>query len=359
MLRLTLPADPLLTLGYLLGSSLSLVMLGSVSSDRLPQQALVLGLGFVLFLYTSSQEDSVYKTFAPVGYVVSLLVLALTLLFASTTRGTLSWLDIAGFRFQPSELTKPFLILFFAYFLDRFPPKTLFNILLNVLVFLVPAFLILLQPDLGTTLVLTAIWLTQLFIAGLPWRYLGIGLALTLSAAPLVFRQLADYQVRRLTTFIDPFADPLGSGYNVIQSMIAVGSGGILGKGLGHGTQSHLRFLPERHTDFAFASLAEELGLLGSLLTLTVIGIFIFRLLHSLTRAHSTPNRLIYAGSLAYFAFQSLVNIGMNVGIVPVTGITLPLISYGGSSILATALILGLVSSLQSASKRQRLLEIR
>ncbi len=358
-MRLSLATDPILTLGYLLGSCLSLLMLGSVSPERTLQQFLVLGLGFILFAYVSSQEDSVYKTFAPVGYGLSLLFLALNLLFATTTRGTLSWVDVAGFRFQPSELTKPFLILAFAYFLERFPPKSLFNVLLNLLVYVIPASLILMQPDLGTMLVITSIWLTQVFLAGLPWRYLGFGVVLGLFLAPLLYLQLADYQLRRLTSFLDPFADPLGSGYNVIQSMIAVGSGGIVGKGLGHGTQSHLRFLPERHTDFAFASLAEELGLFGSLLTLTVIGIFVFRLLHYLTRAPSTLNRLIYGGALAYFTFQSLVNIGMNVGIVPVTGITLPLISYGGSSILATALILGLISSLTRATKPRRLLEIR
>lgn len=336
-----------------------MVMLGSVSPDRLPQQAIILSIGFFLLLYLSKQEDNVYKSFAMIGYLGSLIVLILTILFASTTRGTLSWLDVAGFRFQPSELTKPFLILSFAYILDRFPPKSLINITINILTFVVPAILIMLQPDLGTTLVITAIWLAQIFISGIPWRYLGLGVLATLVLLPTVYGNLHDYQVKRLTTFLDPFADPLGSGYNVIQSMIAVGSGGILGKGLGQGTQSHLRFLPERHTDFAFASIAEELGLLGSLAMLGVVGIFIFRLLHVVTQAESRQNRAILVGSLAYFTFQSLVNIGMNIGVAPVTGITLPLISYGGSSILSTAIVLGLSSSIISGAKHRRLLEIR
>lgn len=358
-MRLRLYADPLLLLAYVLGSCLSLAMLISVSPERFLQQALILALGLLLFFYLSKQEDSVYKSFAIIGYLGSLVALTLTVLFASTTRGTLSWLDVAGFRFQPSELTKPFLILAFAYLMERFPPKTLLNIVINCLSFIVPATLIMLQPDLGTTLVISAIWLAQIFIAGIPWRYLLLGFALTLVALPTVYSNLHDYQVSRLTTFLDPFADPLGSGYNVIQSMIAVGSGGILGKGLGQGTQSHLRFLPERHTDFAFASIAEELGLLGSFAMLGVVGIFIFRLLHVVTRAESRQNRLILSGSLAYFTFQSLINIGMNIGVAPVTGITLPLISYGGSSILSTAIILGLSSSIINGAKHRRLLEIR
>ena len=171
-----------------------MVMLGSVSPDRLPQQAIILSIGFFLLLYLSKQEDSVYKSFAMIGYLGSLIVLILTILFASTTRGTLSWLDVAGFRFQPSELTKPFLILSFAYILDRFPPKTLINITVNTLSFVVPAILIMLQPDLGTTLVITAIWLAQIFISGIPWRYLGLGVLATLVLLPTVYGNLHDYQ---------------------------------------------------------------------------------------------------------------------------------------------------------------------
>ncbi len=354
-----LRADPLLLLGYALGSCISLVMLGSVSPERFVQQAIILVIGLIIFLYLSRQEDSVYKSFAVFGYIGSLLALVLTIIFAATTRGTLSWIDIGGFRFQPSELTKPFLILAFSFFLEHFPPKNIRNILINLTSFVVPAALVLLQPDLGTTLVITAIWVTQIFVAGIPWRYILIGTVIFIASLPLVYSNLHDYQIKRLTTFLDPFADPLGSGYNVIQSMIAVGSGGIIGKGLGQGTQSHLRFLPERHTDFAYASVAEELGLLGSLSMLAVAGLFIFWHLTHLTRAESRHSRSILAGALAYFTFQSIVNIGMNIGIVPVTGITLPLISYGGSSILATAMILGLSSSIRSGAKHKRLLEIR
>lgn len=348
-----------LALGYLLSALVSLLMLGSISPERLLQQGLILALGAVLLLYLSSQESAVYRSFAPLAYLLALILLLTTVVFTTLTRGTTSWLDLGFFRFQPSEFAKPLLILSFAFFLERFPPTSFRNFLFNAALYALPTLLIFLQPDLGTALVVTAIWLLQLFVAGLPWGYilsLILGFLALLPALPYFLR---DYQLARLTTFLDPFSDPLGSGYNVIQSMIAVGSGGLLGKGLGHGTQSHLRFLPERHTDFAFASLAEELGLFGSLIILSLVGLFIFRLLHALTHAESKSSRYLFAGALAYFAFQSLLNIGMNSGVAPVTGITLPLISYGGSSILATAIILGLSSSVIASHGRERLLEIR
>jgi len=348
-----------LGLGYLLGSIVGIVMLGSISPERLLQHTLMLLGGAVLFVYLSSQESAVYRSFAPFAYVLALVLLLVTFAFTTLTRGTTSWLDLGGFRFQPSEFTKPLLIIAFAYFLERFPPKNLRNILINILIYALPTFLIFLQPDLGTALVVSMIWFVQVFVAGIPWVYVLTAIASFFGIIPFLPYFLKDYQLARLTTFLDPFADPLGSGYNVIQSMIAVGSGGITGKGLGHGTQSHLRFLPERHTDFAFASLAEELGLVGSLSILMIIGLFVFRHLQAMTQAENRTSRYTLAGVVAYFAFQSLLNIGMNSGVAPVTGITLPLISYGGSSILATGIILGISSSVIGSATRKRLLEIR
>lgn len=358
-MRLKLWLDPLLLIPAALASLLGLIMLSSVSPDRLPAQLFALGLSSVLMFFLASQESIVFRSFTPIAYLFSLLLLVATLVLATITRGTLSWLDIGGFRFQPSELSKPILLLAFAYFLERFPPLTLRNIILNLLIYLVPTVLIVVQPDLGTALVITSIFLTQLFLARLPWRYVFFMLLLGLLILPLLPHILRDYQYARLTTFLDPFADPLGSGYNVIQSMIAVGSGNIWGKGLGQGTQSHLRFLPERHTDFAYASLAEELGLFGSLAILAIIGTLVFRLLSAATHESTRMPRLILGGAAMYFAFQSLLNLGMNTGIAPITGITLPLISYGGTSILATGLILGISSSVIRDRKLPPLLEIR
>ncbi|KKU46453.1 MAG: Rod shape-determining protein RodA [Microgenomates group bacterium GW2011_GWA2_46_7] len=351
--------DPWLTVCYLFASSLSLLILTSISPDRVGQQAFMFILGFILYLYISSQDGEVYKTFAPIGYVMALILLLSTLIFGETIRGSTRWILLGGFQFQAGELSKPLLVLSLAYSLYHFPLNSLKNFGINLLLFLLPAFLIFRQPDLGTALVISSIFAVQLFVAGLPWWFFGLVGSITAVFWRYLPRLLHSYQLERLTTFIDPYRDPLGSGYNVIQSVIAVGSGGLLGKGLGHGTQSHLRFLPERHTDFIFASLAEELGLIGSLLVIFCLGALLYRLLYLATHAQSRFSRFVYLGSFGYLAFQTFVNIGMNIGVAPVTGVTLPLISYGGSSILATAITLGIVSSLARTKPEASLLQIR
>lgn len=351
--------DPWLLLTYLACSALSLIVLTSIAPDRLLQQALMFGLGLLLFWYLSTQESDVYQAFAPLAYPISLLLLLITLFFGSTIRGSTRWIPLGSFQLQLSEVVKPLLILAFAYFFTRWPPKKLKSLILNLVLFAIPTFLIFRQPDLGTALVASSLFAVQLFVAGLPlWALLlaGGGVFLGWEYLPLF---LHDYQLARLTTFIDPTHDPLGAGYNVIQSMIAIGSGGPLGKGLGHGTQSHLRFLPENHTDFIFASLAEELGLIGSLLVIVCLSSLLYRLLSLATHSQSPFARLVFFGAFGYLAFQTFVNIGMNLGVAPVTGVTLPLISYGGSSILGTAITLGIVGSFAKAEINPRLLEIK
>lgn len=351
--------DSLLTLGTVLAMLLGFLMISSVSPERLLQHTIMLILSLGLLFYLSSTDSAVFLSFAPLAYIGGILLLIVTLLFASVTRGTVSWIDIGNFRFQPSEFSKPLLILGFSYFLNRYPPQTIFHIFLNLVTFLLPSILIFIQPDLGTALVLTSIWLVQIFVAGIPWRYVLLGVLVFTITIPLLPHILRDYQYARLTSFLDPYATPLTTGYNVIQSMIAVGSGGLTGKGLGQGTQSHLRFLPERHTDFAFASLAEELGVVGSLSVLSALTLLVFRLLLRATHESHATYRIFLSGACMYFAFQTFVNIGMNAGIAPITGITLPLISYGGSSLLTSAVILGISSSIILRYKHPPLLEIR
>ncbi len=351
--------DLWLTLCYLLSGCLSLVVLTSISPERVGQQALMFGLGLLLFIYLSHQDSAIYKTFAPAGYLLALLLLIATVVFGSTVRGSTRWIALGSFQLQAGEFVKPLLVLSFAYFLHLYPPKNLKNILLNLALFAVPAILVFKQPDLGTTLVISSIWLSQLFVSGLSYWLVAAGLSASLLFLKFLPGLLHDYQLKRLETFVDPFRDPLGAGYNVIQSVIAVGSGGILGKGLGHGTQSHLRFLPERHTDFIFASLAEELGIVGSILVIFCLGGLLYRLLTLATCAHSTSSRLIYVGIFSYLAFQVFINIGMNIGIAPVTGVTLPLISYGGSSVLATAITLGIAASCVRSDRTRALIEIK
>jgi rod shape determining protein RodA len=351
--------DSWLTLCYLLAGTLSLVVLTSISPDRVGQQAIMFGIGLILFVYLASQDSAVFKTFAPLGYVLSVLLLIATFLLGSDVRGSTRWIPIAGFQLQAGEFAKPLLVLSFAYFLKVFPPKTLRNIVINSVLFAIPAFLIFKQPDLGTALVVTSIWASQVFVAGLSYWFIAAAAGLAAIFTEYLPRFLHDYQLKRLETFIDPYRDPLGSGYNVIQSIIAVGSGGIFGKGLGHGTQSHLRFLPERHTDFIFASMAEELGLIGSLLVIFCLGGLLFRILSLATHTPSSSSRLIFIGIFSYLFFQTFINLGMNIGIAPVTGVTLPLISYGGSSVLATAITLGIASSVARGDKTHTLIEIK
>lgn len=351
--------DNWLTLFYLLAGALSLAVLTSISPERVGQQAFVFALGFAIFIYLSNQDSAVFKTFAPFGYLIAVLLLVATFVLGSSVRGSVRWIPLGGFQLQSGEFAKPLLVLAFAFFIKLFPPKTLKNIFINTVLFAIPALLIFKQPDLGTALVVSSIWVAQMFVAGIYFWIIGGMAGIGVLFMEYLPKFLHDYQLRRLETFIDPFKDPLGAGYNVIQSIIAVGSGGVFGKGLGHGTQSHLRFLPERHTDFIFASLAEELGLIGSILVIFCLGGLLYRLLTLATHSPSSSSRLIYIGIFSYLFFQTFVNIGMNIGIAPVTGVTLPLISYGGSSVLATAITLGIAASCARGDKVRTLIEIK
>lgn len=351
--------DPWLTTLYLLASIFSAVVMTSISPERVMQHMIMLATGFVLYLYLGNQDSGIYKSFGSLAYVITLILLLLTALLSDPVRGSASWIRIGEFQFQAGEVAKPLLIIAFASFLHQFKVSKFKNLLINTGLFILPTFLIFRQPDLGTALVIAAIWIAQIFVSGISYLLIATVALASLVGATYLPHVLQDYQLRRLETFIDPHADPLGSGYNVIQSIIAVGSGGILGKGLGHGTQSHLRFLPERHTDFIFASLSEELGLLGSLIIITILSGIIYRLLHVLTTTNDAMTRSILAGIVGYLTFQTFINIGMNIGIAPVTGVTLPLISYGGTSVIATAISLGIAASMIRGESQRRLLEIR
>jgi len=201
-------------------------------------------------------------------------------------------------------------------------------------------------------------WVGIVFAAGLPVKYLVTGTLALVVLFPLSWNTLKDYQRARLTTFVDPLSDPLQSGYNLLQSIIAVGSGQILGRGLGHGTQSQLKFLPERHTDFIFASLSEELGFVGGILIIGLFTLLLTRVLRYSQNAKDSFGALICFGAFSLITFQVFINIGMNTGLVPITGITLPLVSAGGSSLISTLASLGIVASVSLRLKKQRLFEI-
>lgn len=337
----------------------SLIIIFSIAPDNLNQQGIFLLIGFIIYLYFSSQDSAIYKNLSIYFYIFAFIALGITLIFGSKVRGSSRWIQLFGVQIQTSELIKPLIILSFSEFISKWKPDNIRNIALNLISFILPAFLIFLQPDLGTTIVYFVIWAAMMLVGGLSISGIITSIIFIISgffASPYI---LKEYQYRRISAFLDPEKDPLGSGYNVIQSMIAIGSGKIFGKGLGKGTQSHLKFLPERHTDFVFASLAEEFGLVGALSVIGIFAALLYKLLINIPKLASLQDKLIVTGVFTYIFFQAFLNIAMNLGIAPVTGITLPLISVGGSSILATYISLGIAVSVINSVGDRPLIEIK
>lgn len=278
-------------------------------------------------------------------YGISMFLLVLTQLFGTVRNGAKSWLDLGPLPgFQPSELAKIALILALAVAMHERPIRNLLGYLPPLLLIVLPFGLVFLEPDLGSALVLAAIGGGMLLVRGIPWRHLVIFATLFLVAVPtVVWPNLQPHQRSRLVSFMNPSADPQGSGYQVIQSAIAVGSGGLLGKGYKQGTQSQLGFIPYRHTDFIFPVLAEEGGFVAALGLLLLYGLLFWRLVAMASECPYERDQLMIVGVMSLIGFQVLVNVGVTLGLAPVTGITLPLISYGGTSLISTLLALCLV----------------
>lgn len=301
-----------------------------------------LGIGLVIALIFYKLDLSIAFSLSTFLYIFSILLLVVTMFFGQSIRGATRWIGIGNNQLQTSEVVKPLLALAYAGFLAEHNLKKVKNLLIFSVVALIPVLMVKAQPDLGSALVLLVLAAFMGLFAGVNLRYAALVLLLSTLLIPLAPHFLKDYQLNRIESFINPYHDPKGKGYNVIQSVIAIGSGGLLGKGVRLGTQSHLNFLPERHTDFIFASFAEEFGLLGITLVLTAYFYLLNRLFEVSRKLKEPAERLLAIGILAIFMFQCVINIGMNLGIMPVTGITLPLFSYGGSSLLSFAALLGL-----------------
>lgn len=345
--------DPLLFCILAVIVSFGLLILYSAadaSTSVIQAQCVRLAAGFGLMLLVAQVPPYVLLRLAPVLYLIGLLLLALTYPFGTEVNGSRRWLRIPGLiNFQPSEAMKVFLPMVMAWYLsDRHLPPGTKPLTVGMALMLVPFGLILMQPDLGTALLFAASGLLVLLLAGLSWRFLmGLG-AILVAAAPVMWFLIREYQRQRILTLFDPERDPLGAGWNIIQSKIAIGSGGLGGKGLLNGTQSHLDFLPETQTDFIVAVLAEELGFIGVASLLMLYGLFIFRGLLISVQAQDTFGRLL-AGSITFtFAVYVFVNIGMVSGILPVVGVPLPLVSFGGSSLLTLFAGFGMLMSIHS-----------
>lgn len=318
-------------------------------ADLWIKQLLALGIGLAGLFFLSNIDYHFFGKNSALFYVLALVLLGGLLFFAAEIRGSRRWFDFGFFNFQPSEFSKLALIISLAkYFQMRGNLVQKFSYAGRSFIYvLLPIVLIMLQPDLGSAAVHFAIWLGFLFVSSMPRRFFLYFLVIFLAASAVAWQFfLAPYQKDRLYAFLEPASDPLGRGYNVIQSTVAVGSGGLLGTGLARGLQSQLRFLPERQTDFIFAATSEELGLLGGGIIMVLLGFILLRIIRALRKSRDLLGMYLASGVFFLLLTQSAINIGMNLGLLPVTGITLPFLSYGGSSLIVTFWSVGIVESI-------------
>ncbi len=337
---------------------LSLTTLFSMDISLFKSQLLFFIIGIFAFLFFSQTNYKTVKLYAAPIYIASITLLIVVLIIGVQTRGSVRWLEFFGFRVQFSEILKPFLAISLSSYLsskDNYSFKTIFL----ATCFLMPiVFLVFLQPDLGNALIFFLVAIITFIVFGFPLRFIFSGLVLLPILSPILWKFLHDYQKQRILTFLNPI-DPLGLSYNAIQSVIAVGSGMLFGRGLGLGTQSGLRFLPERNTDFIFATLSEELGIIGAILVIATFGFLLYKIFTIFRVQDELFCKTFSAIVFSLIFFQFFINIGMNIGILPIVGITLPFVSYGGSSLLSNFVLLGILSAMNKGDSSHKVLEIK
>lgn len=351
MFRRFLQFDWVLFSAVLLLSGMSILVLYGFSAEGKPEyflrQSIFVGIGFLVSLFLASLDYRHIGRHSTLLYFSMLGILLSVLLFGKTIRGTEGWIDLGFTQVQPVEFAKVVLVLFLASFIAKKTSELgeWTRLIASLILTGMLVFLVMRQPDLGSSIVLLGVWGMMLLISGIRLKHIVV---LSILGSLLVSGSwffLADYQRARIESFMHPELDPKGSGYNVLQAMVAVGSGGVFGKGIGHGTQSQSNFLPEKHTDFIFASINEELGMAGAFLTLFLYGVIFYRLRTIGIQASDNFGYLITVGVYAIVLVQVSINIGMNVGLLPVTGIPLPFMSYGGSSVLSLFIGIGIVQN--------------
>jgi len=322
------------------------------SVPRMTNQAVSLVIALVaMWLIANLPPQTLPRVALPL-YLVAVVLLVAVALFGVVVNGSRRWLDLGVVRFQPSELTKIALPLMLAWYFQKREGKIAWgDFVLAALLIAIPAILVKRQPDLGTALLLSASGFYVLFLAGLSWKIIG-GLAVTGAAAgPFLWTLLHDYQRQRVLTFLDPSTDPLGAGYHTTQASIAIGSGGVVGKGWLNGTQAHLDFLPEKHTDFVFAVFGEEFGLIGNVLLVLLYLALIARAMVIASNASTLFARLVAGAVTLMFFTYAFVNMGMVSGILPVVGVPLPFLSYGGTAMVSLFIGVGILMNVQANRK--------
>ena len=346
--------DWVIIISILLLAAIGMLALYSVSTvnnqsnlDHFYRQLISVIIGLFLMFFFSLYDYRIFSYYSTKLYLVTIILLVLVLLFGIAVRGTSGWIGLNDFRFQPVEMVKIIMVVFLASFLAKKKNElsVFAKIFISMILVAIPVLLILKQPDFGSSVIIIGVWLGMLLVSGIDKKNTIILFFLILISFLTVPFLLKDYQKDRLINFVKPYNDPQGSGYNVLQSIVAVGSGGLWGKGLGHGSQSQLNFLPEKHTDFIFAVIAEELGFFGSAVVLVLFGIIFYRLKEIARLARDNFGYLLAIGIILILFLQLLVNVGMNIGIMPVAGVPLPFLSYGGSSLITMFAAIGLIQS--------------
>ena len=338
--------------GLLVLSAIGLIVLysaGGENMDLIVRQGVRLGIAFTVMIVIAQIAPRHLFFWALWMYILVLMLLIAVLLVGDIQQGAQRWLKLGPINFQPSEAAKVTVPLMVAcYFAERPLPPSFLRLLAAGLLIVVPTLLIAKQPDLGTSLLIASSGGFVLFLSGMSWRLIAALVVVAAAAAPALWYMMHDYQRQRVLTFLDPEQDPLGAGYHIIQSKIAIGSGGLYGKGWLNGTQSQLDFLPERSTDFIFAVFSEEFGLLGALVLLVVYLFVVLRGLYIATQAQDSFGRLLAGSLILTFFVYVFVNIGMVSGILPVVGLPLPLLSYGGTSLVTVIAGFGILMSIHT-----------
>lgn len=364
MFQKLLKFDWILILVTLLILGVSLITLYSLSTAGISANAKVfskqlifalVGLAvMVIFIFVDYHYLGSYSSAI---YFVTLFLLLLVVIFGSTIRGTAGWIGVGSFHIQPVEIAKLALIIFLASFISKKRTELggAVRLVASFILTGIMIFLVIKQPDFGSAMVLASIWLGMMLFSGINKKHF---IALVLIGAIVVsagWFLLADYQKNRILNLVNPEIDPRGSGYNALQSLIAVGSGGITGLGIGHGSQSQLNFLPEKHTDFIFAVITEELGLIGSILILVLYSAMFYRIKKIAVASPDNFGYLVSAGIMVMLFMQVVINVGMNIKFMPITGIPLPFLSYGGSSLITSFIALGIILNINMRKSKTRL----
>lgn len=338
---------------------ISLTTLASINPAYLKSQSISLLIGIICFFIFSKFNFRSLSIFKTPLYIASIMLLGLVLIVGIESRGSVRWVELFGIRFQFSELLKPVSAIIFASYLADLSKKTFKSFMMMNLLVIPLLALIHFQPDLGSAIVYAGVFYLVLLTIGFSYQWFALIFIPLAGISPLFWHLLHDYQKQRIITFLDPLHDPSGSSYNSIQAIIAIGSGMFMGKGLGDNTQSGLRFLPERQTDFIFATISEGLGFVGSMLVLAAFVFLFIRLFKIFSDSDSTYDKVIVLSCFYFIFIQFLFNIGMNLGLLPVVGITLPFVSFGGSSLISNFIFLAMVNSIYYERKKKLILEIR